>query len=72
MTPKTGLVEDKSDDGGAKFIDVADMSEKREKAKTLCRESIHKAVAGQEDADQEGLSQSQLREVAVLLLCRPQ
>ena len=56
MIQKTGSVEDKSDDGGDKFIDVADMSEKRERAKTpttMQRERVHEAFVVQEDADQE-------------------
>jgi hypothetical protein len=46
-----------SDDGRVKVTVVADMSEKREKAKTpitVQREHVHEAVAGQEDAEQDG------------------
>ena len=54
MTPKTGLVEDKLDGGGIRFTDVADMSEKRERTKTLTtvqRDHVHEALAVQEDRD---------------------
>ena len=56
MMQNTGSVENKSDDGGDKFIDVADLSEKRERAKTpttVQRERVHEAFVVQEDADQE-------------------
>ena len=46
-----------ADDGGDKFIEIADMSEKRERAETpttLQGEHVHKAFAVHEDADQEG------------------
>ena len=57
MTPETGSAEDKSDDRGDRFIDVADMSVKREKAETpttVQREHVPEAIAGQDDVDQEG------------------
>jgi hypothetical protein len=44
-----------SGDESVMFAVVADMSEKREKAKiTVQKEHVHEAVAGQENADQDG------------------
>ena len=57
MPPKTGLVEYKRNDGGVRFTDIANMPEKRGKAVTMTtvqREHVHKAIAGQEVADQDG------------------
>ena len=57
MTQKTGLVDNKLDDEGVRFTDVTNMPEKRGKAETTTivqREHVHKAIAGQEVADQDG------------------
>jgi hypothetical protein len=57
MTQKTGLVDNKLDDEGVRFTDVTNMPEKRGKAETptiVQREHVHKAIAGQEVADQDG------------------
>ena len=57
MTQKTGLIDYKLDDGGVRFTDVTNMPEKKEKAETsttVHREHVPEAIAGQDDADQEG------------------
>ena len=57
MMQKTGLVDYKLNDKEVRFTDVAVMPEKRGKAATpttVQREHVHKSIAGQEDAGQEG------------------
>ena len=54
MMQKTRSTEDESDDGEEKFIEVANISENRERAETLTtvqREHIHEALAVQEGRD---------------------